>query len=227
MTITKTEIRTWLIQLDQVYADNKIYLTELDSPIGDADHGINMARGFKAVAEKLADSDADIGSLLKTTGMTLIGTMGGASGPLYGTFFIDAANSALNKDEINTAELISMIGQGIQGLVRRGRAELDDKTMVDAWVPAHEALKASFETGEGLWASLTEMVTAAEEGMKATTPMLAKKGRASYLGERSIGHQDPGATSTYLMLKALAKTVMNDSIHENYEQSDQEVWDTF
>lgn len=209
MTITKTQIRAWLIQLDQVYADNKTYLTELDSPIGDADHGNNMARGFKAVAEKIAESEADIGTLLKTVGMTLISTVGGASGPLYGTFFLDAGKSASNKEALSTSEFTLMIDQGIQGLVRRGRAELGDKTMVDALSPAYDALRASFEAGEGLWASLAAMVAAAEDGMQATIPMLAKKGRASYVGERSIGHQDPGATSAYLMLKALAATVMD------------------
>lgn len=205
MTITKAEIRAWLIKLAEVYADNKRYLTELDSPIGDADHGNNMSRGFNAVAEKVAGSKADIGTLFRTTGMALISTVGGASGPLYGTFFLDAAKLGQNKDEVTAAELASMIDQGVQGIIRRGRAELGDKTMIDVWLPACETFNTSLEAGNDMVSALKEAVVSAEFNMKNTIPMLAKKGRASYLGERSIGHQDPGATSTYLMLKALAE----------------------
>jgi dihydroxyacetone kinase-like protein len=185
-------------------SENKTYLTELDSPIGDADHGINMDRGFRKVLEKLPDvADKDIGNILKTTGMTLISSVGGASGPLYGTFFMRGGMAVDAKEELTGEDLATMLQAGFDGIVQRGRAQAGDKTMVDAWIPALKALHDGLATGDDEMAALSASVSAAEQGMKDTIPLQARKGRASYLGERSIGHQDPGATSSYLMLKAL------------------------
>lgn len=201
---TRDQIVQWLSKLSEVLTENKEYLTQLDSAIGDADHGINMKRGFDRVMDKLPTvADNDIGSILKTTGMTLISSVGGASGPLYGTFFMRSGMAAAAKEELNGDDLVTLLQAGVDGIVQRGRAQLGDKTMVDAWMPALDAMKASLTNGDSEIEALEAAVAAAEQGMKDTIPLQAKKGRASYLGERSIGHQDPGATSSYLMLKTL------------------------
>jgi len=208
MSVSKQHIVQWLEKLAVVMGENKDYLTQLDSPIGDADHGINMSRGFNKVLEKLPTvADKDIGSILKTTGMTLISSVGGASGPLYGTFFMRCGAALNAKEELNADDLYLLFQSGVDGILQRGRAELGDKTMFDAWSPALQAFKSTSETGGDVVAALQATVTAAEQGMKNTIPLQARKGRASYLGERSIGHQDPGATSSYLMLKTLLETV--------------------
>lgn len=205
---SKDEIVQWLKNLADVLTQNKEYLTELDSAIGDADHGINMKRGFDKVMEKLPSvADKDIGNILKTTGMTLISSVGGASGPLYGTFFMRAGMSAAAKEELSGDDLAALLQAGVDGLIQRGRAQLGDKTMVDAWLPALDAMRESLAEGNDTTTALEAAVDAAEQGMEDTIPMQAKKGRASYLGERSIGHQDPGATSSYLMLKTLLETL--------------------
>lgn len=205
---TKDQIVQWLSSLAEVLTENKEYLTQLDSAIGDADHGINMKRGFDRVMEKLPTvADNDIGSILKTTGMTLISSVGGASGPLYGTFFMRSGMAAAAKEELDGDDLVTLLQAGVDGIVQRGRAQLGDKTMVDAWMPALDAMKASLANGDSEIEALEAAVAAAEQGMKDTIPLQAKKGRASYLGERSIGHQDPGATSSYLMLKTLLETL--------------------
>ena len=212
MTVTKQHVVQWLEQSAVILNDNKDELTQLDSPIGDADHGINMSRGFKAVLGKLPSvADKDIGNILKTTGMALISSVGGASGPLYGTFFIRSGAASMSKEELNTEDLLQLFFVGVDGIVQRGRPQLGDKTMFDAWAPALEVMQAAFVSGDDVVAALRSMVTAAEQGMKNTIPLQAKKGRASYLGERSIGHQDPGATSSYLILKALLETLEHDS----------------
>ncbi|HSG16779.1 MAG TPA: dihydroxyacetone kinase subunit DhaL [Anaerolineae bacterium] len=204
MTVTRDQVVKWLESTAAVMSENKTYLTELDSPIGDADHGINMDRGFRKVLEKLPDvADKDIGNILKTTGMTLISSVGGASGPLYGTFFMRGGMAVDAKEELTGEDLATMLQAGFDGIVQRGRAQAGDKTMVDAWIPALKALHDGLATGDDEMAALSASVSAAEQGMKDTIPLQARKGRASYLGERSIGHQDPGATSSYLMLKAL------------------------
>jgi dihydroxyacetone kinase-like protein len=191
-----------------VLHDNKEYLTQLDSAIGDADHGINMDRGFSKVSEKLPTvTDKDIGNILKTVGMTLISSVGGASGPLYGTFYMRGGMAADAKEELTNEELVTMLQAGVDGLIQRGRALLGDKTMVDVWLPVMDSLKAGLADDKDTAALLSEAVTVAEQAMKDTIPMQAKKGRASYLGERSIGHQDPGATSSYLILNELQKAV--------------------
>jgi dihydroxyacetone kinase-like protein len=205
--VTKQDILDWISDLAAVYDENRQYLTKLDSAIGDADHGINMDRGFKKVMEKLPDSaDKDIGAILKAVGMTLVSTVGGAAGPLYGTFFMRAGMAVDSKDELSSQDVVEMFEAALQGVIMRGKAELEDKTMVDALTPAVEALKESVAAGEDLSAGLAKATDAAEAGMEATIPLVAKKGRASYLGERSAGHQDPGATSTYLLIKAASET---------------------
>ena len=206
--INKAQIVQWIELTAGVLAENKEYLTQLDSAIGDADHGINMDRGFRKVMEKLPTvTDKDIGNILKTIGMTLISSVGGASGPLYGTFFMRSGMAVTAKEELSNEDLVTLLQAGVEGIVQRGRAELGDKTMFDAWSPAIAALQSAFEKNDNVVAGLETAVAAAEKGMKDTIPLQAKKGRASYLGERSIGHQDPGATSSYLMLKALLDTV--------------------
>lgn len=202
--VTNAQIVNWLERSAAVLAENKDYLTQLDSAIGDADHGSNMDRGFRKVAEKLpAVATSDIGNILKTTGMALMSSVGGASGPLYGTFFMRAGQSTVGKTEIDGRELAAMLRAGVEGILQRGRAVLEDKTMFDAWSPALAALDAALDANQPLPEAMAAAVAGAETGLKATIPLVARKGRASYLGERSAGHQDPGATSTYLILKAL------------------------
>jgi dihydroxyacetone kinase-like protein len=208
MTVSKNQIVQWLEKTAEVLGENKEYLTELDAAIGDADHGINMDRGFRKVMEKLPSvADKDIGNILKTTGMTLISSVGGAAGPLYGTFYMRSGMAVAAKEELDNGDVLSMLQSGVDGIVQRGRAQLEDKTMYDAWAPALTALDVSLGNGDDLVAALGSAVAAAEQGMKDTIPLQAKKGRASYLGERSIGHQDPGATSSYLILNALLDVI--------------------
>ena len=210
MVVTKSNILQWLEMTAAVMSENKDYLTKLDSPIGDADHGINMNRGFVKVMEKLPTvEDKDIGNILKTIGMTLISSVGGASGPLYGTFFMRGGMAVDAKEELTGDDLSAMLQSGVDGLIQRGRAQLGDKTMIDAWLPALKALRESLDNDHDLLKAMEEAVNAAERGMKDTIPLQARKGRASYLGERSIGHQDPGATSSYLLLKALLDAVQS------------------
>jgi dihydroxyacetone kinase-like protein len=207
MPITTEDTLRWIQQLAHVLHENRDYLTQLDSAIGDADHGINMDRGFKAVTEKLPTlADMDIGSILKTVGTTLVSTVGGASGPLYGTAFLRAGMATSGKHELYEADVITMLEAALEGIKARGKAQPGEKTMVDALTPALAAAKAAEAHNLGLSQLLHRAADAAETGMKATTPMLATKGRASYLGERSVGHQDPGATSSWLILKTLADT---------------------
>jgi dihydroxyacetone kinase-like protein len=213
MTVTKKQIVQWLESTAAVLNENKDYLTQLDSPIGDADHGINMSRGFSKVLEKLPSvADKDIGAILQTTGMALISSVGGASGPLYGTFFLRGGVAAKAREELNNDDLFKLLQVGVEGIVERGRPQLGDKTMFDAWSPALDAMQNTLTNGHDTVAVLRSAVMAAEQGLKNTIPLQAKKGRASYLGERSIGHQDPGATSSYLMLKTLLETVENTAV---------------
>ena len=163
-----------------------------------------MDRGFRKVAEKLPTvADKDVGNILKTVGMTLISSVGGASGPLYGTFFQRGGMAADAKEELSDEDLVVMLQGAVDGVQARGRAQPGDKTMMDALLPAMAALKASVADGKGSLGAMEDAVAAAEQGMKDTIPLQARKGRASYLGERSIGHQDPGATSSHLILNAL------------------------
>ena len=210
MTVSKNQIVQWLESTAEVLSKNKEYLTELDAAIGDADHGINMDRGFRKVMEKLPSvADKDIGNILKTIGMTLISSVGGAAGPLYGTFYMRSGMAVAAKEELDNDDIVKMLQAGVDGIVQRGRAQLEDKTMFDAWAPALEALSGSLANGDDLVVAMRSAVAAAEQGMKDTIPLQAKKGRASYLGERSIGHQDPGATSSYLILNELLGAIDN------------------
>ncbi len=213
--INQQQIIDWIDNFTAVIAENKDYLTELDAAIGDADHGINMNRGFQKVREKLPtviDKDIkDIGTILKTVSMTLISTVGGASGPLYGTFFLKASAVAAHKNELTPEELVKLLQAGLEGVIQRGKAQLEDKTMIDALAPAVDAFNQSLAHNDSVIEGLQKAVNAGEEGMKKTIPLIARKGRASYLGERSIGHQDPGATSSYLMLKTLLEAVQKDN----------------
>ena len=203
-TVTKEQVVRWLESTAAVLAENKGYLTDLDSAIGDADHGTNMDRGFNKVMEKLPTvADKDIGNILKTVGMTLISSVGGASGPLYGTFYMRGGMAADAKEELDGDDLVNVLQGAVDGIIQRGRAQPGDKTMVDALLPALAALKQAVADGQDVRAAVAAAVAAAEQGMKDTIPLQARKGRASYLGERSIGHQDPGATSSYLILNAL------------------------
>jgi phosphoenolpyruvate---glycerone phosphotransferase subunit DhaL len=211
MGVGKQEVLRWLEVLQQVYAENRQWLTELDSAIGDADHGINMDRGFTAVTTELAavvagNAPSDIGAVFQHVATALIRHVGGAAGPLYGTFFLRAAAACAGKTGIEAADVPALFQAGIEGVQQRGKAAAGDKTMMDALLPALDAMRKAMENGGSLAAILDEGVAAAQAGMRGTIPMLARKGRASYLGARSIGHQDPGATSAWLLLKAAADT---------------------
>lgn len=191
-----------------VIEENKDYLTELDMPIGDSDHGINLNRGFQAVLGKLpALADKDVGTILKTVGMTLVSTVGGASGPLYGTAFMKASMVGNKKMEVTPEDFFQMLKAAIDGVMMRGRSTVGEATMLDAMVPAYEAMTAAYAADPQAATALAAGVAAAQEGMEKTKGMIATKGRASYLGERGIGHQDPGATSFTLLLEVIAQAV--------------------
>src|SRR5215469_13978551 len=196
-------ILSWLRRSAQVLREQREYLTSLDAAIGDADHGINMDRGFTAVLEKLPGvAEADVGTILKTVGTTLVSTVGGASGPLYGTAFLRAGMALAGKQELQPADVGAGLDAALEGIMARGRAQRGEKTMVDALAPAVDAFKAAVDAGQPLQDALRAAAAASEQGMLATIPLVATKGRASYLGERSAGHQDPGATSVTLLLRA-------------------------
>jgi dihydroxyacetone kinase-like protein len=203
-------VLSWIKALQAVYAENKQYLTDLDSAIGDADHGINMDRGFTRVVRELEqNTPPDISGMLKTVAMVLIKTVGGAAGPLYGTFFLRAGAACSGKEELDSADIVAMFEAGLEGVVQRGKAGLNDKTMVDALTPGVNRMKQLLADGAGIEEMLQQGAAATQQGMKDTIPMLAKKGRASYLGERSIGHQDPGATSSYLLMEMMSRVLGN------------------
>jgi phosphoenolpyruvate---glycerone phosphotransferase subunit DhaL len=225
-SVTREGVAAWLRAFAAAVAEHRDELTELDAAIGDADHGTNMDRGMQAVVAKLdaapgtgggaaggpgaaeAPGAAEgPGPLLKATGMTLVSTVGGAAGPLYGTLFLDMGKAAGDRTELGVAEWAELLEAGAAGVQRRGKAEAGDKTMLDALLPATGALWAAAGAGMSLGEALRSAAAAAEEGMKATIPLIARKGRASYLGERSAGHQDPGATSTWLLLDAAARAM--------------------
>ncbi len=230
-TITQACVVTWLRTYADVVARERDHLTDLDAAIGDADHGINMDRGMQAVAGKLREADeatADVGAatatggavpggvgaLLKTVGMTLVSTVGGAAGPLYGTLFLRMGAAAGDRPELTLPEWTAALDAGVKGVQARGKAEIEDKTMIDALLPAAETLRAVAASGSPLADALRASANAAEQGMQATIPLVARKGRASYLGERSAGHQDPGATSSWLLLKTAAETLAADDRSE-------------
>jgi phosphoenolpyruvate---glycerone phosphotransferase subunit DhaL len=206
VAITHDDVQEWMKRFSAEMAENRAVLTRLDADIGDGDHGTNMDRGMRKVMEKLEGSDSDdIGATLKTVGMALISSVGGAAGPLYGTLFMQMGQATAGRSELDLAAFTEALEAGVAGVQKRGKAEPGDKTMVDALLPALEALKQAGGQGTDVTQALAQAADAAREGMEATTPLVARKGRASYLGERSAGHQDPGATSTHLLLKTAAE----------------------
>jgi len=210
MSVLRDDAIEWIKAVAEVIGQNRDYLTQLDAAIGDADHGANMDRGFKAVITKLPEfADKDIGTIFKTVGMTLLSTVGGAGGPLYGTFFLQAGMKSAGKMELSLDDWTLALKAAVDGVIMRGKAELGDKTMVDALTPAVEALEKASSNGDSLSLALQQSADAAKQGMLATIPLVARKGRASYLGPRSADHQDPGATSSYLILQAAADSWAN------------------
>lgn len=201
--VSTQQLLEMISRMSDIIQENKDFLTELDMPIGDSDHGINLARGFQAVTAKLPTLEGkDAATILKTVGMTLVSTVGGASGPLYGTAFMKASMKVVGKLELNIDDLTAMLHEAVEGVKMRGKATTGEQTMLDAMVPALEALKGSGSASERLHAALA----AAQDGVERTKDMIATKGRASYLGERSLGHQDPGATSFTLLLRVIVNS---------------------
>jgi dihydroxyacetone kinase-like protein len=207
MSISRDEFLEWIKNCAAILKENREYLIDLDSAIGDGDHGANMDRGFRAVMSKMNEvEDKDIGTIAKTVGMTLLSTVGGAGGPLYGTFYLQIGMKSAGMMELKLEDWATALEAAVDGVVMRGKAELGDKTMVDALTPAVVSLKESLNGSVPIGDALEKSADAAKQGMVDTIPLVAKKGRASYLGERSAGHQDPGATSSYLILQVAADT---------------------
>ncbi len=201
--ITAEQTLAFVQQFAESIALNKEYLTELDAAIGDGDHGINMSRGMRAVLTKLEGAGAqDSSGIFRTVAMTLISTVGGASGPLYGTLFLQLGTATAGKSELTPKDWSEAISAAVHSVEARGKAVPQDKTMIDALEPAIVALQGAIDEGADLETALARSEAAAEQGMKATIPLVARRGRASYLGERSAGHQDPGATSSWLLMGA-------------------------
>lgn len=200
-----TSIHEVIAAVGEAIIENKQMLTDLDAAIGDGDHGINMARGFEAVRSKMQtiEAETDIGKVMKTVGMTLISSVGGAAGPLYGTAFLRAASPSQGKTQIDSETAVLMLGAAITGIKERGKAARGEKTMLDALEPALDVFAQGVKDGKTVIACLEAACEAAQQGVEYTKTIVATKGRASYLGERSRGHQDPGATSSYIMLQAL------------------------
>lgn len=192
-------IKLWISNLADVYEENKDYLSKLDADIGDADHGINISRGFKFVKEAIANTN-DIATLFKTAATALIKNVGGASGPLYGTFFLNAGIVANKKEDLSLSDITEIFNKGTNAIAALGKSKAGEKTMLDTLYPALNVMKENVNDIEKF---KENVLSAAENGMKSTIDMLATKGRASYLGDRSIGHQDPGATSMYMLIKSL------------------------
>jgi dihydroxyacetone kinase-like protein len=204
MAIDRDHTVAWMARFADEMAEHRQELVRLDTAIGDGDHGTNMNRGMKKAMEKLGASEpADPGAVLKTVAMALVSSVGGAAGPLYGTLLLQMGTSMAGQVEVDQAGLVAAWRAALTGVKARGKAELGDKTMIDALSPAIDALEQAADLQAGLQAA----VAGAEQGMNATTPLVARKGRASYLGDRSAGHQDPGATSTYYLFKSSAETL--------------------
>ena len=204
-TVDLPALTGWIREFARVIGENAQLLTDLDAAIGDADHGINMERGMAAVLVALEEAaPVDMSALCKQVGMTLVKSVGGASGPLYGTFFLRMASPLGSSDSVAATDFAKALRAGVEGVVQRGRAESGDKTMYDALAPALDALDTALASGADLSAALSDAATAARNGRDATESMIARKGRASYLGQRSVGHQDPGATSAAMLIAAAA-----------------------
>ena len=206
MSLGHDDVVRWIRAFAVEVEANKEQLTALDAAIGDGDHGINMERGMSAVLVKVDDAgeEQDIGALLKTVGMTLVSTVGGAGGPLYGTLFLQMGTVLAGRTELGSDDWAAALDAAITGVQARGKAEPADKTMIDALIPGRDAFRAALAEGATFEQALRRSADAAGQGMRDTVPLVARKGRASYLGERSAGHQDPGATSSHLLLEAAA-----------------------
>jgi phosphoenolpyruvate---glycerone phosphotransferase subunit DhaL len=206
MSITAADVRAWIEDYATAISEHRAELVQLDTAIGDGDHGTNMDRGMRAALEQIAKvGDDDVGALLKSVGMALISKVGGAAGPLYGTLFMRMATAAAGKPELDLGEWAEAVAAGVAGVQQRGKAQAGDKTMIDALLPAVDALRDAQSEGAELADALRRSADAARDGMRATVPMQARKGRASYLGPRSVDHQDPGATSSELLLRTAAE----------------------
>ena len=206
--LSVADLSGWVHAYADSVHENAALLTDLDAAIGDADHGSNMDRGMKAAVVAVDDGSFETAdALLKKVGMTLVSTVGGASGPLYGTFFLRCGTALTDVSDIDAPAFGAALRAGVEGVIGRGKAELEDKTMVDAWLPALDAYDQAVEGGASIADALRAAADAAAKGRDATIPLIARKGRASYLGERSRDHQDPGATSTTLLLEAAASTL--------------------
>jgi dihydroxyacetone kinase-like protein len=205
MAVSTQDVLRWLADSQKVFAENRQRLTDLDSAVGDGDFGFSMDRGFTAVqAELTAKPPADIRTAFSNVATVLIKTMGGSSGPLLGTFFLRAGGTCAGKSELAPADVVALFQAGVEGLTQRGKAERGDKTMMDAWLPAVDAMRSALDAGGGVADILAQGTAAAEAGAQATITMQARKGRGSYLGERSVGHPDPGAIAVHMLLKAAA-----------------------
>jgi dihydroxyacetone kinase-like protein len=207
VSITAAEVREWIAAYAAAIAEHRVELVQLDTAIGDGDHGTNMDRGMRKAVEKIdATEGDDIGALLKGVGMALVSSVGGAAGPLYGTLFLQMGSTAAGREELDLAGWTEALEAGIKGVQARGKAEPGDKTMVDALLPGLDALRAAADDGAELGDALRRSADAAAEGMRSTVELEAKRGRASYLGPRSVGHQDPGATSSQILLDVATTT---------------------
>ncbi|PID53577.1 MAG: dihydroxyacetone kinase subunit L [Micrococcales bacterium] len=207
--VSQQHLATWIVNYAAVIDEQAAYLTELDSAIGDADHGANMKRGMAAAAEAVAAGGFPaIDAMMKKVGMTLVSTVGGASGPLYGTFFLRFGAAVAGKTELTAQELGAAMRAGYEGIVTRGKAQVQDKTMVDVWAPACEAYVQALAEKDNLASALAAMSEAARQGRDATVDLVAHKGRASYLGERSRGHMDPGAASSTMLIETAESTLV-------------------
>jgi dihydroxyacetone kinase-like protein len=205
---SSAQAKAWIDASATVIEANAGPLTKLDQAIGDGDHGSNMARGFRAVRERVGGlEDPDLGAIFKGVSIALISKVGGASGPLYGSLYLGMAKTFGDAEEVDDETLAKALRAGLDSVIARGKGQLEDKTMIDALSPSLDALEAAVGEGKPLGEALDAAEAAAADGVKATIPLIARKGRASYLGERSRDHQDPGATSSHLIIKALADTV--------------------
>jgi dihydroxyacetone kinase-like protein len=210
--VNAATVTVWMSEIAETVSAERDYLTQLDAAIGDGDHGINMDRGFSAVQKALAEQDTDVppGRLLIVAGKTLVSSVGGASGPLWGSAFRRAGRTLGDASEWDGAQLLAALEAARDGVVELGAAGPGDKTMVDALTPAVDAMRVELDGGASLTDAVAAAARAAEDGARATVPLQARKGRASYLGERSVGHQDPGATSVALVLQALERAVTRE-----------------
>jgi dihydroxyacetone kinase-like protein len=211
MDLTTEQVLAWIQRIAELMRQNRDYLTQLDAAIGDADHGANMDRGFQVAVQKLGNEPPnDIGAIFRTVGMALLSSVGGAAGPLYGTFFLELGKQHAGRTTVSAQEWVTALRTAVATVAARGQAQVGDKTMIDALAPAVEELERALAEGVSLAAAMQRAAAAAAEGMRATIPLQARRGRASYLGERSVGHQDPGATSSALLLTAAAEILATE-----------------